>query len=323
MTVCNEANRVLNSFGDVVDLYNATRPLRSKRFTIEDDVRPYGKRRHAYDRIMKFSDREYGILTWSVPSNASPYLRGRDYDTPQPRVALAGLHVPEEVTKQYCPVLWTRKDDADYLEIRASLHVGDSAWYACVGHTAPMWVSTEPVGVRRLRRLTVRGITSHVLLTAGKRFTIGFWTHPAATPPEQPTKAVYRVDRSTGAVTLVNGKEFSGVYRRVSAAKKAAVEDIINKTMAIAKMKYMMTTAADDLPRIAWSIRRIEELLRSGDDESLAVAVDMMIRNAAVVVNWDMASYTATATLRPWTEVRAALRARLYSYLEINEVVVE
>ena len=93
----------MNSFDDVANWYNQTKPLRGARAS--KDIRPLGKRAYWWKRIVKFDDNCYAL------SDGLGYTDDR---------------FGEEAYKRTMPILWERRADGDYITIRNHVNGGIS-----------------------------------------------------------------------------------------------------------------------------------------------------------------------------------------------------
>ena len=98
----------INSFAEVEERYNTTKPVISKNHTKEQDIRPYGARSRKWERIEKVNANCYIIWNgedgdpyqhtyWSWSSNLNP--------TPKQQMELA-------------PIVWKRKGNMESIRIR-------------------------------------------------------------------------------------------------------------------------------------------------------------------------------------------------------------
>jgi len=98
----------INSFAEVEERYNTTKPVISKNHTKEQDIRPYGARSRKWERIEKISANCYIIwngddgdpyqhLYWSWGTDKKP--------TPKQQMELA-------------PIVWKRKGNMESIRIR-------------------------------------------------------------------------------------------------------------------------------------------------------------------------------------------------------------
>lgn len=93
----------LSSFDEVAKAYNDIKPIKGGRASM--DLRPLAQRRYWWNRVHKISDSKYLLLDghWAWASNSNDELR--------------------ELT---APIIWERKEDADYLTIRSHMNDGIS-----------------------------------------------------------------------------------------------------------------------------------------------------------------------------------------------------
>ena len=98
----------INSFAEVEERYNTTKPVISKNHTREQDIRPYGSRSRKWERIEKVNANCYIIwngddgdpyqhLYWNWSGNLNP--------TPKQQMELA-------------PIVWKRKGNMESIRIR-------------------------------------------------------------------------------------------------------------------------------------------------------------------------------------------------------------
>ena len=89
-----------NSFDEVVSAYNRTKPMVSNNHTVEDDVRPIGRRNRKWERIKKHDDNTY-LLTCFYPFNdamKNPLEHERD--------------------RLCSPIVWSRENGQEYITVR-------------------------------------------------------------------------------------------------------------------------------------------------------------------------------------------------------------
>ena len=92
--------RGFNTFVEVANHYKSIRPLVSKHHTLEDDVRPIGRRERKWERIIKMSDDLY-ILADDYFGKGSPN-------------AYSNAQVKRP------PIKWERVGKSEFLEVRGS-----------------------------------------------------------------------------------------------------------------------------------------------------------------------------------------------------------
>jgi len=102
---------LVNSFDDVVALYNNIKPLRGKRSYI--DIRPLGDRKRWWERVIKVNDNTYVITDGGWSWGVTPEQLKND---------------PQKLHEVLCfsPIVWTREADGDYVTIRNNLENGSS-----------------------------------------------------------------------------------------------------------------------------------------------------------------------------------------------------
>ena len=100
----------LSTFEQVEAWYTNTKPIKSKLHTLEQDVRPIGKRGRKYERIIKISDNCYAL---SNGGNHDPvFCWGRNEDLKTWPLTPNGI-------KNSAPIVWQRhKDGSETLTIR-------------------------------------------------------------------------------------------------------------------------------------------------------------------------------------------------------------
>ena len=98
----------INSFAEVEERYNTTKPVISKNHTKEQDIRPYGARSRKWERIEKVNANCY--IIWSG-DDGDPYQQlywhwsGSLNPTPKQQMELA-------------PIVWKRKGNMESIRIR-------------------------------------------------------------------------------------------------------------------------------------------------------------------------------------------------------------
>ena len=105
-----------DTFNEVANWYERTKPLISKHHDKQCDIRPIGDRRRKWERIKKISDTEYALLDGCYTYTS--YIGGR-HD--------ADAHAREN---SMAPIVWKRESDGDYIYIRNYLkqHKGPSRY---------------------------------------------------------------------------------------------------------------------------------------------------------------------------------------------------
>jgi len=79
-----------NTFDSVAEVYKATKPVISKNYTKEQDMRPISERRYAWRRIKKYDDNCYALLDG-------------DY---------SARHTSDDYEKAMAPIMWTRDPES-------------------------------------------------------------------------------------------------------------------------------------------------------------------------------------------------------------------
>ncbi len=79
-----------NTFDSVAKVYEATKPVISKNYTKEQDMRPISERRYAWRRIKKYDDNCYALLDG-------------DY---------GARHTSDDYEKAMAPIMWTRDPES-------------------------------------------------------------------------------------------------------------------------------------------------------------------------------------------------------------------
>ncbi len=98
----------INSFAEVEERYNTTKPVISKKHTKEQDIRPYGVRSRKWERIQKINANCY--IIWNG-DDGDPYQQlywnwsGSLNPTPKQQMELA-------------PIVWKRKGNMESIRIR-------------------------------------------------------------------------------------------------------------------------------------------------------------------------------------------------------------
>jgi len=91
---------ILNTFDEVVNWYNITKPVVSKHHKAEDNIRPIGSRKRKWERILKVDAETYCLLDglWSWHSGEKQAKKQYEQDM--------------------APIMWKREADGDYIYIR-------------------------------------------------------------------------------------------------------------------------------------------------------------------------------------------------------------
>lgn len=104
---------MLNSFDGIATLYNSIEPLRGKRKSW--DIRPLSKRAKWWDRIIKVDDSTYVLNDNYYAAN---YGR-KQHD----------LYDSLELLLKVSPIIWRRKPDGDYIQVRSEFNCGGISRY--------------------------------------------------------------------------------------------------------------------------------------------------------------------------------------------------
>lgn len=94
---------IFTCFADVEAYYNKIKPIRSTRFTLEEDIRPIGDRRRYYERIVRVSPNCYALCDWDA-GGASSHLS--HYMFPP-----SGYVPSLDDVKMMAPIVWERHAD--------------------------------------------------------------------------------------------------------------------------------------------------------------------------------------------------------------------
>lgn len=90
-------------FADVERWYERTKPLVSKRFTLEEDIRPIGDRRRYYERIVRISPNCYALCDYETGGRGDHFGAWKHY-TP-------GWEPTPDDIKMMAPIVWERRAD--------------------------------------------------------------------------------------------------------------------------------------------------------------------------------------------------------------------
>lgn len=104
---------MLNSFDGIATLYNSIEPLRGKRKSW--DIRPLSKRAKWWNRIIKVDDSTYALSDGQYAAN---YGRGQHV-----------LYDSLELLLDTAPIIWRRKPDGDYIQVRSDFNYGSTSRY--------------------------------------------------------------------------------------------------------------------------------------------------------------------------------------------------
>jgi len=122
----------LDSFADAEKRYNDTKPVRSKHHTLEQDVRPVGKRSRKWERIIKVDDSTYVLSCGGFFDSVFDWGPGDETFRRQHPVTT------EEVVR-LAPIVWRKhKDGTETITIRNG--AGDwshNAVYSFVSRALP------------------------------------------------------------------------------------------------------------------------------------------------------------------------------------------
>lgn len=91
----------VSTFDEVAAHYKSIKPVISIHHDRSDDIRPIGQRRYKQERIIKVDDNTYALSDGYHDDKMNPQAK----------------YTPEFLLGMY-PILWTRKDDGDYVRIR-------------------------------------------------------------------------------------------------------------------------------------------------------------------------------------------------------------
>ena len=115
----------MHTFDQVAEKYHSTKPVISKNYTAEQDVRPIGQRRRKWERIKKVSDDCY-LFVDSYGFGDDVF--GRDW---------AGGTVDPTIDEQImlAPMVWKRVDGQVFLKVRngTGLNIAHTGRYALCG----------------------------------------------------------------------------------------------------------------------------------------------------------------------------------------------
>ena len=104
----------LDTFHQVEEMYNTTKPIVSKKHPLHHDIRPLGPRVRKWERIKKFSYNCYGLMDGGSYDGLGKATRHwYDSRTPQPK------DIKEE--KKFAPILWTYDGTRERIRIRNEL----------------------------------------------------------------------------------------------------------------------------------------------------------------------------------------------------------
>jgi hypothetical protein len=98
--------KAINSFDEAVAQYAKTRPLVSKRHTLQDDVRPIWARKRKFERIKKIDDNTYALLDGTY--GGTMWATGNNQQASD----------EHEYENTMAPIVWMRREDGDYIRIR-------------------------------------------------------------------------------------------------------------------------------------------------------------------------------------------------------------
>ena len=139
----------LDTFAEVEAKYNDTKPLVSKHHTIEQDVRPIGKRGRKYERIIKINDSCYvlshggyydPVFSWGYTAEmAKKTLTPADIARCAPIVWKRAKDGTETITVRNGQGKW--QHNSRYSFLKRALPRG--MWFNIAGHTGTHFIQTK------------------------------------------------------------------------------------------------------------------------------------------------------------------------------------
>ena len=122
--------RRFTSFNDVAERYNTTKPVISKQHPAEHDVRPIGKRRRKWERIIKLSQNTY------VLSHGGPHDPVFNWHATS---KMKEFPLTNEQIAKCAPIVWRRhRDGSETITVRNGMGSwGHQSRYSFLGRALP------------------------------------------------------------------------------------------------------------------------------------------------------------------------------------------
>lgn len=231
----------LNSFDEVAAWYEKTPVLKSKRHTVEQDIRPIGKRSRKYERIIKISKNCYAL---SCGGNVDPVFHWgwEEYIAKHP--------ITPKETARLSPIVWRKlADGTETVTIRNGQ--GDwqhNAVYSFISRALPQGLSFS---INRQGRQAIYSRADSKEYHLPKTKTLP--RHVYEQRKEQATKAVYYRERLVNCqvhfdnLSLTFKRNKNGAFELLGEAPK---EMIIRKRVDVAE-KTKFKPMFDDV--YAWA----------------------------------------------------------------------
>lgn len=233
---------ILNTFDDVARLYASVEPCVSKKRPREADVRPYGKRKYPQCRVARFDENTYGILFPACPDNTTGWW---------------STHMPEEIVERYCPVMWRRTAEGDFIHIRSSVYRMNPTWYSSLHHVTPVSMSFPISNHVGFRRMCVTGLPDFVLKDGFQVTTSSFLSGPTNPVTIMPEEIVLKCEPD-GTFVHVRGGTKGTLRNRVDFEKKAQVATLFDAILHMCWIKHSMLCRFDDLRAVPlWRFRKL------------------------------------------------------------------
>jgi hypothetical protein len=210
------------TFDQVVNWYNTTKPVISKNHKRENDVRPIGSRSRKWERIKKIDDNTYALCDGNYGNTI--------YATSTPEQA--------EFENMMAPIVWMRREDGDYIRLRNhSAHCTSVTRYNFLAYNTPTGIRFDynQQGKHWIEAKTSSGWEKFPLPKGEVRFD---WTNKKVINGDDKTYLMFRVN-GDGTFTRVGDKiEVVGtrIDKELKAKMRPALDEFYNYCAAIAPL---------------------------------------------------------------------------------------
>lgn len=215
----------LNSFDEVAEAYTKTKPVLSKQHTVEQDIRPIGKRARKWERIIKVNDYCYAL---SCGGYADPVFAWGGTDEMRKAYPLTGKEIA-----LCAPIVWCKhKDGSETITVRN----GPGDWqhnnvYSFLARALPreLWFRQTREGLQYIYNRSA-GQTLHLPKTrSGPRHIIEHWKDQAKKGGVSHWAVKYLKAFQTGddGLSVTLKRETDGCFTLVGEPQKV----MVNKTL--------------------------------------------------------------------------------------------
>jgi len=214
----------LNSFDEVAEAYTKTKPVLSKQHTVEQDIRPIGKRARKWERIIKVNDYCYAL---SCGGYADPVFAWGGTDEMRKAYPLTDKEIA-----MCAPIVWRKhKDGTETITVRN----GPGDWqhnnvYSFLGRALPreLWFRQTREGLQYIYNRSA-GQTLHLPKTrTAPRHIFEHWKAAAKKNPKSRWEERYLKAFQTGddGLSVTLKREANGCFTLVGEPQKI----MVNKT---------------------------------------------------------------------------------------------